>query len=373
MKKNVLILTGLLIFFSCATAPPEKIRTVLFYPPLPQQPRLQFLTAITSEQDLGREQGAFQEFLLGEPESEKSIGKAYDIASVKGKIYVLDRSANKLLILDLVNQTFDYLKDQRLGTLSDPSGIWVTTDDCKYIADMKRKQVVVFGRNNEFLRTYGNSELFDKPVDVAVFKNTVYVCDMNKHRVFALDKATGKLKLTIGDIGTGKGRLYKPTHITVDHEGSLYVNDAFNFRVQKFNPRGQFIRSFGRLGDNLGAFARPKGLAVDRQGYLYVADAAFENIQIFDDKSGLLLFFGGGGTAPGSMYLPAGVHIDYDNVDYFNKYADKDFKLKYLLYVGNYFGPNKLNVYGFGEWIGESLTGEENETVEQGREAQKAE
>ena len=28
---------------------------------------------------------------------------------------------------------------------------------------------------------------------------------------------------------------------------------------------------------------------------------------------------------------------------------------KYLLYVGNMFGSNKLNVYGFGDWVGDDL------------------
>lgn len=58
---------------------------------------------------------------------------------------------------------------------------------------------------------------------------------------------------------------------------------------------------------------------------------------------------------PGSMYLPAGVFIDYENVDYFRKYLDKDFKLQYLIYVSNQQGDHKLNVYGFGEWTGPAL------------------
>lgn len=372
MKNALLTLASLLILSGCA-APVKKIKTVLFYPPLPQHPRLQFLTTITGEEDLGRKQSALENFLLGPPESLKRIGKAYAIASVKGKIYVLDRSVNKLLILNLATRTFDYLHDQRLGTLGDPSGIWVTAEGVKYIADMKRKQVVVFGRDNRFLRAYGGKALFEKPVAVAVFKNTVYVCDMQKSQVLALDKASGKVKRTIGQIGSAKGRLYRPSHVTVDQKGNLFVNDAFNFRIQEFDPQGKFVRAFGQIGDNLGAFARPKGIAVDRQGYLYVVDAAFENVQIFDVQSGrLLLFFGGGGTAPGSMYLPAGIHIDYDNVDFFRHYADPDFQLQYILYVGNYFGSHKLNVYGFGKWVGQPLSGAQNAGGEQKGAARKA-
>ncbi len=249
----------------------------------------------------------------------------------------------------------------------------MTQDDIKYVADMKRKQVVVFGRDNEYVRAYGGKDLFGKPVDVAVYEDRVYVCDMGKHRIFVLDKDTGKVTRTIGRTGEREGSLYRPSHVIVDHRGNVYVNDAFNFRVQKFDPEGQFIRSFGSLGDALGSFARPKGVDVDREGHLYVADAAFGNVQIFDDRSGrLLLFFGGSGPTPGSMYLPAGLHIDYDNLEYFTKHGDKDFKLEYLLYVANMYGTHKLNVYGFGDWIGPPLPEVEDKSVEKGKKGKKA-
>jgi len=362
MKRTVLVLITFIIFTGCATVQ-EETQPVVFYPPLPQRPKLQFLHAITGEEDIGQSQGAFMEFLVGQPSSDKRIGKAYDIASADGKIYVLDRRTKRLLIIDLVQRNFDYLRDQRMGEFNDPSGIWVTDDDIKYIADMGRKQIVVFGADNAFLRSYGGPDLFDKPVDVAVYQNTVYVCDMDKNKIFALDKNSGKLKRAIGELGADKGRLSKPTHVVVDNQGNLYVNDAFNFRVQKFDPQGRFLKSYGYLGDTFGAFARPKGLDVDRDGHLYVVDAAFENVQIFDVQTGdLLLFFGGAGTAPGSMYLPAGIHIDYRNAAYFSNFVDKDFRLKYVVYTGNFFGAEKLNVYGFGDWVGEPLREDQTRT-----------
>jgi hypothetical protein len=354
MKRTAFVLLALVALSGCATAPQE-IGTV-FYPPLPQRPRLQFLYSISGEEDLGGDQGALLEFLLGQPTSDKRIGKTYDIASTDGKIYVLDRRFKKLLIIDLANREFDYLRDERMGALNDPSGIWVTEDDVKYVADMERKQIVVFGRDNRFLRAYGGPDVFDKPTDVTVYEDTLYVSDMNKHQIFALDKASGRVKWAIGELGHEEGQFYRPTHVVVDYKGNIYVNDAFNFRVQKFDPEGKFVKSYGFLGDNVGGFVRPKGLAVDREGRLYVADAGFANVQIFDGETGnLLLFFGGAGDNPDSMLLPAGVHIDYRNAGYFANLVDKDFRLKYVLYVGSMFGSNKLNVYGFGDWVGDDL------------------
>ena len=89
----------LLLLVSCA-ATQEKRETV-FYPPLPQPPKLQFLTSITSEKDIGRETSEFREFLLGETQAQKEVARPYGIATLPGKIYVSDRTYRKILIIDL--------------------------------------------------------------------------------------------------------------------------------------------------------------------------------------------------------------------------------------------------------------------------------
>jgi DNA-binding beta-propeller fold protein YncE len=351
MKKIVFILSLLGVFIGCASTPVKEMtnRTV-FYPPLPQQPRLQFLQSISGEHDLGGEQSAFMEFLIGKVRYE-ALGRPYDIGASNGKIYILDRMYKKIIILDPVKHELSFLNDQGIGSLGDPSGIWISKDDLKYVADMQRKQVVVFDENNDYLRTYGSKDLFEKPVDVAVFENRVYVVDIEKNQLFILDKDSGETLKVIGE----KGDFFKPSHLTVGPSGNVFVNDAFNFRIKKLAPDGTLIDTIGFHGDQIGGFARPKGLAVDKNGNLYVVDAAFENVQIFNDQGQLLLFFGGAGNGPGNMYLPAGIAIDYNNVDYFSKFSDPNFKIEYLVYVTNTYGDHKLNVYGFGHWIGEEL------------------
>ncbi len=354
MKKTLFILLTGIVLFGCA-APEKKIGTV-FYPPLPQQPRLQFLTSITDEEDIGRKPSALTEFLLGEMVSVKRIARPYDMGASKGKIYISDGTLKKILIIDLVKKEFDYIRDEGTGALRNPVGIWVTEDGYKYVADMGRKQIVVFDNEDNFKRTYGEKGQFDKPLDVAVYGNKIYVCDYNKQQIIVLDKDSGKTIQKIGTLGNKEGAFFNPSRVIVDKQGNLYVNDTFNFRIQKFDPEGNFLKIFGYHGDTFGGLARPKGLDIDRKGHLYVVDTAFENVQIFDDvTTDLLLFFGGFETGPGSMYLPSGIYIDYLNVDHFKKYADKDFSIKYLVYVGNFLGFKKLNVYGFGEWTGTPL------------------
>jgi hypothetical protein len=362
---------SLLIFFllcGCAIGPTGPTDTeekpsaqlpgVTFYPPLPDEPRLQFLYSITTEDDVSRpEQSAVDQFLFGDKQSEKFISRPWDIGSSKGKIYLVDAFIQKLICIDLAKKKFEMIEGSGRGSLQNPVGIWVTEDDVKYVADRNRKQVVVLAKDNKFIRAYGNKDLFKRPLDVAVYGNSVYVIDMEKNLLFVLDKETGRHVNTIGEPGHGEGQFWKPTHVLVDRSGNIFVNDAFNFRIQKFDPEGNFLKSYGSLGDAPGNLARPKGVGVSEDGHMYVADVAFSNIQIFDEKSGqLLLILEGPG--PGALAYPSAVHLDYENMDYFKEFVNKDFQVKYLLYVGDFLTQHRVKVFGFGQWIGPALSGE---------------
>lgn len=347
-----LLFTLAVLVAGCMTGP-ETQHEPVFYPPLPEKPRLQFLTSISSEDDLTNKKPGLDDFILGGRETDKAMGRPYAVHAIQGKIYLTDRVSNDILLIDLVKNTISPLRAGGQGALLFPTGIWITSDGTKYIADLKRKQVVVLGPDNRFVTALGDSTVFERPVDVAVYGDRVYVCDMQKHRVVVLDRATGKQLTVIGKPGDKDGEFNRPSHVTVDQQGNVIVNDAFNFRIQKFTPNGRFMQRIGVPGSALGSLARPKGVSIDHDGNLYVVDAAFENVQIFNSDGKLLLFFGGPGEQPGSMYLPAGIAVDYANVPYFHKYADKHFKVKYLIYVCNMTGVNKLNVYGVGDWVAE--------------------
>ena len=55
--------------------------------------------------------------------------------------------------------------------------------------------------------------------------------------------------------------------------------------------------------------------------------------------------FGGMKGLIGGMILPTSVTVDYDNMEYFQKYVDPKFTLKYIIIVANQYG-NKINIYG---------------------------
>ena len=54
-----------------------------------------------------------------------------------------------------------------------------------------------------------------------------------------------------------------------------------NHRVSVFTLEGTFLTLFGGEGDRPGQFHSPRGITVDKNGTVYVADARNDRIQIF--------------------------------------------------------------------------------------------
>lgn len=323
----------------------------VFYPPLPNAPRIQYLTTITSERDLATKKDGFADFIVGEEREAQRLTQPYGIALYKGKLYVADTGAGGLAIFDLAQQRFSFVTGTGAGRIKRPINIRIDADGTKYVTDTGRDQVLVFDRDDRFVKAFGVEGQF-RPVDLAIGGNRLYVTDILNHQVQVLEKGTGKLLFKFGKAGSGEGELFHPTSIAFGPEGDLYVVETSNFRVQRFTAEGQPVRTYGSVGTAPGSFARPKGIALDKAGRLLVGDAAFQNVQIFDGSGKLLLYFGQTDGRADGLNLPAGVAIDYDNIALFRHFADPKFNIDYLILVASQFGPNKVDIFGFGKMDG---------------------
>ena len=209
-----------------------------------------------------------------------------------------------------------------------------------------RKQVVIFHSSGNFVNVIGDAEHF-KPIDVVVSHGKIWVTNIENNKIHVYDRETYSLLYTMPDSEAGnEDYLYSPTNLDVTDE-YVYVTDFGDFKIKVYTHEGEFIRSVGNYGDKIGQFVRPKGIAVDHESNLYVVDAGFENTQIFGKSGELLMFFGGPYVKPGDMWLPAQVTLDYENLSYFEKFVDDRYNLKYLIFVTNQYGPDKINVYGY--------------------------
>ncbi|MCB2219976.1 MAG: hypothetical protein KQI35_06230 [Bacteroidetes bacterium] len=325
----------------------SSVNDIVIYPPPPDVARIQYLTSISSSLDITGKRSAFGRFILGDNQ-EIPIAKPYGIATHNGKIYICDTGLNGIEIIDLENNNFEYFSPTGRGQLQKPINCFVDEDGNLYIADGDRKQIVIFDSRGEFLATISDTADF-KPTDVYVKSDKIWVANFVNNKIHVYDKGNYELLYKLPEAKSGnEDFLYSPTNIYVTDE-RVYVSDFGDFKVKVYNHQGDFIMSVGSYGNKIGQFVRPKGIAVDRESNLYVIDAGFENVQIFNDQGKLLMFFGGPYQKPGDMWLPAKVAIDYENLEYFKEYVDESFNLKYLIFVSNQYGPDKISVYGYVE------------------------
>ena len=113
---------------------------------------------------------------------------------------------------------------------------------------------------------------------------TVYVVDMGNHRIQKFDTSTNFLPQLLGKWGTKgqePGQLWNPWGVTVDRDGFVYVTDTGNHRIQKFDRDGNFETQWGGFGGGRGQCNFPYGIAVDRRGAIFVLDSSNFRVQQF--------------------------------------------------------------------------------------------
>lgn len=324
--------------------------TLVVFPPPPDTARIQFLTRLGNSRDITDKRASFWQKLIGESDQANAgrpIIKPYGLAVHQGKLYVCDTILRGIEVIDLERRTFEYFLPDGEGKLRKPINCFIDkTDGRLYVTDTERQQVVVFDGSGRYVGSIGAlGEM--KPTDVFVDERGIWVTDLAQRQVRRYDKATWSLMSAFPSVGADTtAGLYSPTNLYVLGD-RVYVTDFGDFQIKIYSTSGAYLAAVGSYGRNLGQFARPKGVAVDRDGRLYVVDAGFENVQVFDRDGQLLMFFGGQYRGPGYMWLPAKVVIDYDNLAYFQRYVDRRFKLRYLVFVTNQYGPDKVSVYGF--------------------------
>jgi DNA-binding beta-propeller fold protein YncE len=174
------------------------------------------------------------------------------------------------------------------GQLSSPHGMAIGPDGAVYVADSNNHRIVKFGPNGRVVTAFGTwsgQPPGDNPLDP--------------------------------NWSPPGGTFIEPWDVAIGPDGSVYVADLWNSRVQKFDADGNFITLWGGFGDSAqqavgaeGKFFGPRGIAVSADGRVYVADTGNKRVQVFDEDGTFLTQFGGGGLRDGNLDEPVGVAVN---------------------------------------------------------------
>ena len=153
-------------------------------------------------------------------------------------------------------------------------------------------------------------------IDIAP-DGTIYVADSLNHRIqqFSPDglllNVWGNFANVLEEDAPG-GTFNEPWDVAVAHDGSVFVADTFNHRIQKFDSSGRFIKMWGIFaqGDTPESFWGPRGIAVDEDGNVFITDTGNKRVVVFDTDLNYKTQFGGGGFEPGQFDEPVGITVN---------------------------------------------------------------
>jgi hypothetical protein len=94
--------------------------------------------------------------------------------------------------------------------------------------------------------------------------------------------------------GSGNSELNGPTSVVVDLNGTMYILDAYNYRVQKWiagQPLGFTVAGGHGSGSTLDKISLSYGLCIDNQSNIYISDTGNNRV----------VFWSAGNTVNGSL------------------------------------------------------------------------
>ena len=205
------------------------------------------------------------------------------------------------------------------GQFIAPRGLRMAADGSLYVADSKNNRIQHLSPDGQVLQTWGSYA----------------------------DRSAGDAP---------GGTFFEPWDVAIGLDGSVYVSDTWNHRIQKFTATGEFIKMWGYFGQGEApdAFWGPRGLAVDAEGRLYVMDTGNDRVVVFDADGNSIAQFGTEGFDRGQLDEPTGIAIDQTSGKVF--IADT-WNQRIHIFIpsvgGTIFTP--VQTWDIKGWLGESL------------------
>jgi streptogramin lyase len=229
------------------------------------------------------------------------------------------------------NQTATTVAGQANGTAGSSinylywnRGISITSDDILYIADRVNNRVVFVPLDGSAtINTFGSgpgsgTNQFNYPCDISVIGTSVYVLDAYNYRVQKwLKNGTNPVTMP------GAGLFDTSYNMFVDENGNLYLSNYNDNKVILFASNSsisQTVAGNGIAGLSANQLSGPNGVFVNDAKTLYVADTLNHRIQkwIYGALSGVTVA-GTNGTSGGSLTqlcYPESLRVDTNGYIY---------------------------------------------------------
>lgn len=255
-------------------------------------------------------------FNLWGNESETFV-RPLDVTVMDNKIYALD-SRNFIWVYDNTGKYITRFAGagQKKEQLLDPQSLTSYNGNI-YVADMRKRKVVVYTGDGKFVGYFAENYL-NAPYYIRFIDGKFYIQEGFHVKVF---DTGGKMLADIGGRGVEKGQFGVNIGVTADKDGNIYVMDTGNYRIQVFDPQGNFKFSWGRRpgieppsGEETPEYDYTRGIAFDKAGYIWVARPMSRMVSVLDPQNGKKLADLKDVEAEGRPFGgPTNLFIDQDN------------------------------------------------------------
>ncbi|MBD3329770.1 hypothetical protein GF357_04735, partial [Candidatus Dojkabacteria bacterium] len=208
---------------------------------------------------------------------------------IDGNIYIADTHNQRIQKLDqnknVVMELVTWMDGETSDSFSYPSDVVTDSNGNIYVADVFSNRVVKFTSAGEYSEVWPLSK---GPTDIYIDReiindqetDRIYVVVQNSHKVVKYDTDGNALMTMGGTQSADDGLFYRPTGVSVDSNGDIYVADTRNNRMQVLNSAGVFktkwtLQTYGSGDPN------PCSVVLDDDDYIYVSETKGANVQIY--------------------------------------------------------------------------------------------
>ncbi|MBK5292344.1 MAG: 6-bladed beta-propeller [Acidobacteriia bacterium] len=201
------------------------------------------------------------------------------LIDVKGHAVMKFNKAGRLLMM-ITNAGKQPGNNDTPYAFNEPTGIAFSPNGDFYVSDgYVNSRVVKFNKDGEYIRHWGSKGQgdgqFNLVHDVVLDQQGhVYVADRTNERIQIFD-GSGKFLNKWTHAGAPWGLAYSAK------ESALYMSDGKNNRVVKLNLNGEILGTLGSFGKTPGRLDFAHHIAVDSEGSIYVVEIKNWRVQKF--------------------------------------------------------------------------------------------
>jgi hypothetical protein len=217
----------------------------------------------------------------------------HDLFATSTLLYVIDLGNHRVqkMLINGANVTIE----SKLTGLNQPHYMYVDNNDNIYLSDPVNHTVLLFRSNvtnSSIIAGTGingtNNTQLNHPYGVFVNSiGTLYIADCFNHRImkWLYGATSGILVAGDGTPGSSSTQLNAPTDIVVDADEYMYISESSNSRITRWAPNSIcgmcLVGCTGVSGTASTQLKGPHSLAFDSNGSLYVADRENHRVQKF--------------------------------------------------------------------------------------------